>query len=192
MQFILNNLFCLKDFTKGAGLKWNALPTQDKEAYLAEARPKFEEYKIKLKEWETNMVAQGHENVVSKGFRNKLQRSLKNYSVKERLNKARLKKAILVRKQADLTIQKAKKAHKASMRSHNKVILGSKSKKQISKIQADKIKSSLINPKKKKSVKTKDANALDETSDSSASSSSESEAETTTPKAPNEEVPKSV
>ena len=105
MQFILNNLFCLKDFTKGAGLKWNALPTQDKEAYLAEARPKFEEYKVKLKEWETNMVAQGHENVVSKGFRNKLQRSLKNYSVKERLNKARLKKAILVRKQADLTIQ---------------------------------------------------------------------------------------
>jgi hypothetical protein len=78
IQIILDFFyFFKKDFIKGAALKWNALAQQDKDVFIQEAKANREEFKLKLKEWETKMIAEGHAKLVRKSLSGTLQKNLK-------------------------------------------------------------------------------------------------------------------
>jgi hypothetical protein len=54
------------------------LAQQDKDVFIQKAKANLEEYKLKMKEWETKMIAEGHAKLVRKSLSGSLQKQLKN------------------------------------------------------------------------------------------------------------------
>lgn len=66
----------MTEFTKGAAFKWKSLAQEDKDKFLNESKKLQEEYKMQLRTWESKMLAEGHEKLVRKSFKNEVNKNL--------------------------------------------------------------------------------------------------------------------
>lgn len=102
----------IKEFVKGASMKWKALAQQDKQKFVDQNRKLTEEYQLKLKEWETRMVAEGRVKLVRAKFRKTLENKLNTKTSQARLKRAKFARTIHEKRLRALA-RKAKMAKKA-------------------------------------------------------------------------------
>lgn len=61
----------IQDWIRNISKEWKNLTIEDKNKYTAKAARLLEKYKIELKNWEENMIREGHQNLLKSTFKSK-------------------------------------------------------------------------------------------------------------------------